>query len=45
MQSAQMEDLYLKKKKEKVEVGINSQVVITEDGILMMGDRMCVPDT
>ena len=32
IQSVQMEDPYLKKMREKVEAGINSQFAITEDG-------------
>ena len=39
-----MEDLYLKKMKEKVEAGTNSQFVVVEDGVLMMEGRICVPD-
>ena len=39
-----MEDPYLKKMREKVEAGTNSQFVITEDGVLVMEGRVCVPD-
>ena len=39
-----MEDPYLKKMKEKVEAGTNSQFAITENGMLMMEGHMCIPD-
>ena len=44
IQSVQMEDPHLKKMKEKVEAGTNSQFTVTEDGVLMMEVHMCVPN-
>ena len=35
-----MEDAYLKKMKEKVEVRINTQFTIRKDGMLMIGNRL-----
>ena len=40
-----MEDPYLKKMKEKVKAGINFQFAIMDDGVLMMGGRICILDT
>ena len=42
IKSAQIEDSYLKRMKEKVESRVNTQFVIKKDGMLMIGDRMCV---
>ena len=39
-----MEDAYLKRMKEKVEAGNNTQFAIREDGMLMMSSRVCVTD-
>ena len=44
IKSAQMEDSYLKRMREKVEAGFNTQFVIKEDGILVIGNRLCIPD-
>ena len=40
-----MEDAYLKKMKEKVEARLNIQFTMREDGILMIGNRVCVLDS
>ena len=45
IQSVQMEVLCVKKMKEKVEARTNSQFTITGDGVLVLEDRMCVPNT
>ena len=45
IQTVHIKDPYLKKMKEKVEVGTNSQFAIVKDGMLVMEDRVCVPDT
>ena len=41
---AQMEDAYLKRMREKVEKGANIQFAIKEDGMLVIGNRICVPE-
>ena len=40
-----MEDPYLKKMKEKVETGTNSQITIMEDDMLVMENYMCILNT
>ena len=45
IQSVQMEDPYLKKMKEKVEVGTISQFAVAEHGMLMMESCIYIPDT
>ena len=40
----QIRDAYLKKMKEKVEAKSNTQFIIRKDGILMIGNHLCVPD-
>ena len=37
-----MEDAYLKKMKEKVETGVNTQFTIREDGMLVIGNCLYV---
>ncbi|KAL0394591.1 UNVERIFIED_CONTAM: hypothetical protein Slati_4425300 [Sesamum latifolium] len=44
IKDVQGKDSYLKKIKAKVQVGKNDQFVIPEDGILLKGERMCVPN-
>ena len=44
IRSAQMKDSYLKKMKAKVEAGVNTQFTIREDGLLVIGNHMCVSD-
>ena len=39
-----MEDAYLKRMREKVEKGANTQFAIKEDGTLVIGNRLCVPE-
>ena len=39
---AQMDDVYLKRMKEKVEMGANTQFAIREDGMLVIRNRVCV---
>ena len=40
-----MKDTYLKKIKDKVEAGLNTQFILREDGILMIGKCVCIPDS
>ena len=40
-----MEDAYLMKIKDKVEAGLNMQFTLREDGMLMIGKRVCIPDS
>ena len=44
VRSDQMEDVYLKRMKEKVEKGDNTQFTIRKDGMLMIDNRVCVPE-
>ena len=37
-----MDDAYLNRIKEKVEMGVKTQFTIKEDGILVIGNRVCV---
>ena len=44
IRETQIEDAYLKKMREKVEMGVNMQFAIKEDGVLVIGNRICVPE-
>ena len=44
IRDAQMDDAYLKKIKEKVEIGVNIQFAIRKDGMLVNGRRLYIPD-
>ena len=39
-----MEDTYLKRIRKKVEMGANTQFIFKEDGTLVIGHRLCVPE-
>ena len=39
-----MEDVYLKRIREKVRMGPNTQFAIKKDGMLVIGNRICVPE-
>ena len=42
IRESQMEDAYLKTMKEKLEMGVNTQFTIREDGMLVIDNRVCV---
>ena len=44
IREAQMEDAYLRRMRGKVEIGTNKQFTIREDGALVIGNRICVPE-
>ena len=44
VREAQFQDFYLSKLKEKVQVGLQPDFSLKEDGTLMFGNRLCVPD-
>ena len=41
---AQIDDACLKRMKEKVEIGANTQFIIREYSMLVIGNHVCVPD-